>query len=81
MHDAPAWSPDGHGLALVDQSAGNARLVVLVEYDDPAGDLTWNVPKDALAPGLRVFWAGDNKVVIGETALRPKFAAGWERLR
>ena len=34
-----------------------------------------------LAPGLNVFWAGDNKVVIGETALRPKFAADWERLQ
>jgi hypothetical protein len=28
-----------------------------------------------------VFWAGDSKVVIGESALRPRFAADWERLR
>ncbi len=81
FHEAPAWSPDGHGLALVDQGAVGARLVVLVEYDDPHGDLTWNIPKDALSPGLRVFWAGDSKVVIGESALKPRFAAGWERLR
>lgn len=83
LPEAPVWSPDGHGLALVDAGAtGTAnKLVVLVEYDDPQGDLTWPVPKDALSPGLRVFWAGDSKVVIGETALRPKFAAGWERLR
>jgi hypothetical protein len=81
LHQPPVWSPDGHGLALVDQGQGGARLVVLVEYDDASGDLTWNVPKDALSPGLRVFWAGDSKVVIGETALHPRFAAGWERLR
>jgi hypothetical protein len=81
LFQPPVWSPDGHGLALVDQGTAGARLVVLVEYDDASGDLTWNVPKDALSPGLRVFWAGDSKVVIGETALRPKFAAGWERLR
>lgn len=76
----PAWSPDGHGLAFVDGATGSTKLVVLVEYEDPEGDLTWPVPKDALAPGLRVFWAGDSKVVIGETALRPRFAAGWERV-
>ena len=81
LHQAPVWSPDGHGLALVDQGQTGARLVVLVEYDDSSGDLTWNVPKDALSPGLRVFWANDSKVVIGESVLRPRFAAGWERLR
>jgi hypothetical protein len=81
LHQPPVWSPDGHGLALVDQGQNGARLVVLVEYEDSSGDLTWNVPKDALSPGLRVFWAGDSKVVIGESALRPRFAAGWERLR
>ncbi len=81
LHEGPVWSPDGHGLALVEESGATVRLVVLVEYDDPQGDLTWAVPKDALQPGLRVFWAGDSKVVIGETALRPRFAAGWERLR
>ena len=81
-HGAPVWSPDGHGLALVDTNQGAPpRLVVLVEYDDPQGDLTWPIPKDALSSGLRVFWAGDSKVVIGESALRPKFAAGWERLK
>src|SRR5262249_51797010 len=38
---APAWSSDGRSLALVDQSARGPRLVVLVELDDPAADLTW----------------------------------------
>jgi hypothetical protein len=77
----PVWSSDGHGLALVEDGPAGPRLVVLVEYRDPGGDLTWPVPRDALAPGLGVFWAGDSKVVIGETALRPRFAADWQRLQ
>ena len=77
---APAWSPDGHGIAFVESGAHGARLVVLVEFDNPTGDLTWNVPDDALAPGLKVFWAGDSKVLIGESALHPRFAADWKRL-
>jgi hypothetical protein len=81
LHGPPVWSPDGHGLAFVEDGNFGPRLVVLVEYDDASGDLTWPVPRDALGPGLHVFWAGDNKVVIGETALQPKFAADWERLR
>jgi hypothetical protein len=81
LQQAPVWSPDGHGIALVEEGPAGARLVVLLEWEDPSGDLTWAVPKEALAPGLRVFWAGDSKVVIGETGLKPRFAAGWERLR
>ncbi len=81
VHGVPVWSPDGHGIALVEDGPFGPRLVVLVEYADASGDLTWPVPRDALSSGLRVFWAGDNKVVIGETALRPRFAADWERLR
>jgi hypothetical protein len=81
LHGEPSWGPDGHGLAIVDEVSGTPRLVVLVEYADAAGDLTWPVPRDALEPGIKVFWATESKVVIGESALRPKFAAGWERLR
>jgi hypothetical protein len=82
-HGGPVWSPDGKGLALVEEGAISRppRLVVLVQYDDPQGDLTWPIPRDALSTGLKVFWAGDSKVVIGETALRPRFAAGWERVK
>jgi len=54
---------------------------MLVEFDDAQGDLTWSIPRDAVGPALHVFWAGDNKVVIGETALRPRFAADWKRLQ
>jgi WD40-like Beta Propeller Repeat len=75
----PVWSPDGHGLAFVENGAAGPRLVVQVEFDDSQGDLTWNVPREAIAPGLKVFWAGDSKVVIGESALRPRFAADWKR--
>jgi WD40-like Beta Propeller Repeat len=81
LHGDPVWSSDGHGLAIVDEGNASPRLVVMVEFDDPQGDLTWPVPRDALAPGLKVFWASDSKVVIGESALKPKFAAGWERLQ
>jgi hypothetical protein len=81
IHGAPVWSPDGHGIAFTDEGAAGPRLVVLVEFDDAQGDLTWPIPRDALAPGLHVFWAGDNKVVIGETGLKPRFAADWQRLR
>jgi hypothetical protein len=81
LHGDPSWGPDGHGLAIVDETSGAPKLVVLVEYLDPAGDLTWPVPREALAPGLKVFWASGSKVVIGESALKPKFAAGWERLQ
>jgi hypothetical protein len=81
LHGDPVWSADGHGLAIVDDGGGAPRLVVMVEFDDPQGDLTWPVPRDALAPGLKVFWASESKVVIGESALKPKFAAGWERLQ
>ena len=52
LHGEPVWSADGHGLAIVDEGAGAPRLVVMVEFDDPQGDLTWPVPRDALAPGL-----------------------------
>ena len=81
IHGQPVWSPDGHGLAFTDDTAAGPRLVVLVEFDDAQGDLTWNIPREAVGPSLRVFWAGDNKVVIGETALRPRFAADWKRLQ
>jgi hypothetical protein len=76
----PVWSADGHGLAFAEDGPAGPRLVVLVEFDDAQGDLTWPIPREALGPGLKVFWAGDSKVVIGETALRPRFAADWQRL-
>jgi hypothetical protein len=81
LHGDPVWSNDGHGIAIVDEGYGAPKLVVLVEFKDPQGDLTWPVPREALSPGLKVFWASDSKVVIGESALKPKFVAGWDRLQ
>jgi len=81
IHGEVSWSPNGHGLAFVELQKGGGRLVVMLELDDSGGDLTWPLPPEALAPGLHVFWAGDSKVVIGETNLKPKFAANWERLQ
>jgi hypothetical protein len=81
IHGEVSWSPNGHGLAFIELSKAGGRLVVMLELDDTGGDLTWPLPPEAMAPGLHVFWAGDSKVVIGETNLKPKFAANWERLQ
>lgn len=80
FHGQPVWSPDAHGLAVVEEVQRATRLVVMVEYRDPSGDLTWPIPRDAVDPTLKVFWANDSKVVIGETLMRPRFAANWQRL-
>jgi hypothetical protein len=77
----PVWSGEGRGLAFIDVGGAAPQLVVLVEYLDSQGDLTWPIPREALAPGLKIFWAGESHIVIGETALKPRFATGWERLQ
>ncbi len=72
------WAPDGSGITFID--SGRAQLVVIVEPGDAAaGELTWPLPKNALAPSLRPFWASNSKVVIGETAISPRFAVDWVR--
>ena len=77
-----AWSPSGEGLAFIESNQkGDGTLVVLVALDDTGGDLTWPLPSPAMAPGLRVFWAGESEVLIGETDLTPKFAANWKRMQ
>jgi hypothetical protein len=83
IHGEVSWSPNGHGLAFIEGAKGAAtgRLVVMLELDDAGGDLTWPLPAEALTPGLHVFWAGNSKVLIGESNLKPKFAANWERLQ
>jgi Tol biopolymer transport system component len=82
IHGEVSWSPSGRGLAFVEaKKGGQGRLVVMLELDDPNGDLTWTLPAEALTRGLHVFWAGESKVLIGETNLKPKFAANWERLQ
>ena len=43
--------PTGTGWRSSTRATGAPRLVVLVEFDDPQGDLTWPVPRDALGAG------------------------------
>ena len=74
------WSPDGSGLAFISREGTNARLVVLLVLDNAQGDLCWHLPGGALDPRNRLFW-GDSRVVIGESMLKPRFAATWRRLR
>jgi hypothetical protein len=81
VHGGVVWSNDGRGLAFAEETKEGPRLVVLVDFDDAGGDLTWPIPREATAPGLKVYWAGDSKVVIGESALSPKFAADWQRIK
>jgi hypothetical protein len=89
-----AWAPGGRGLAFLitrteprrgrKKPTGPAKvvLVVILEPDDAAGDLTWDVPpgKD---PGeaLNVFWAGKSRVVVGPAQFKPRFSASWQRER
>jgi hypothetical protein len=73
------WSPDGNGLAFMESVGRETQLVVLLVYDNPEGDLVWPLPKNAMNPENRVFWA-DSKVVIGKSVLKPSFAASWTRL-
>ncbi|MBW2534714.1 MAG: hypothetical protein JRI55_24690 [Deltaproteobacteria bacterium] len=74
------WSPDGAGLAFMAVERKKPTLVVLLVVDNPGGDLSWPLPRTALLPGNELFW-GDSKVVIGESMLKPRFAASWKRIR
>jgi len=74
------WSPDGSGLAFLTLADNKPRLVVLLVVDNPGGDLSWPLPDTALLPGNHLFW-GESKVVIGESMLKPRFAASWKRIR
>lgn len=80
VQGAPAWSDDGHSLALVETPPGaDPRLVVLVETDNPSGDTTWPLPPTARDPSLRVFWAGPGQVLVGESPTKPAFSASFKR--
>lgn len=80
IEGALVWSPDGSGLAFLALADKKPRLVVLLVVDNPGGDLSWPLPDTALLPGNRLFW-GESKVVIGESMLKPRFAASWKRVR
>jgi hypothetical protein len=73
-----AWSRDGRSLAFVETRAGvPPRLVVLSEFDNPTGDLTWDLPATASLDGARVLWAGPAKLVVARTATHPLFSASF----
>jgi hypothetical protein len=74
----PAWSLDGASLALI-ETRGKPSLVVLVEVDNPNGDNVWPLPPEATLPGLKVFWAGEGKIVVGNSITEPAFATSYKR--
>jgi hypothetical protein len=74
------WSPDGNGLAFLELSGPQRNLVVMLVLDNKEGDLTWPLPDGAVSPENHLFWA-DSKVIIGKSALQPRFAASWKRIR
>jgi len=74
----PAWSADGRSLALIEGGA-KPKLVVLVEFDNPHGDNVWPLPPEATDPTLRVFWAGEGRLVVGHEITRPVFATSFRR--
>ena len=71
-----SWSPDGQGLAFIEVRRKHHHLVVLLAIDDADHDLTWRIPAHATSRKNRVFWA-KNRVIVGENALKPRFAASW----
>jgi hypothetical protein len=72
----PVWSKDGLSLAFVEAPpARSARLVLVAEVDNPAGDITWDLPKDANIEGAAVVWSGAGKLLVRKTATRPIFSA------
>jgi hypothetical protein len=74
----PAWSHDGHSLALIEGGA-KPTLVVLVEFDNPSGDNFWPLPPDATDPAMRVFWAGPGRLVVGREITKPMFTTSFRR--
>jgi hypothetical protein len=75
-----AWSRDGQSLAFLEVHAGApARLVLLAQFDNHTGDVTWNLPDSAKLSGAKVFWAGPRKLVVGKTAMQPVFATKFEK--
>jgi hypothetical protein len=74
------WSPDGDSLAFREVLGKRARLVVLLVLHNQDGDLSWPLPSTALSPSNRLFW-GESKVIIGESVLKPRFAASWKRVQ
>jgi hypothetical protein len=77
---ALAWSKDGRSLAFIEAPpAGPPRLVMLADFDNPTGDTTWDLPASTPVDGIRVFWSGPSKLIVGKTATRPLFSTSFEK--
>lgn len=74
------WSPDGRSLTFLSLAGRRTELVVLLELDDPDGHLSWPLPAKAAAPTNKLFW-GESRVTIGESLLKPRYAATWTRVQ
>lgn len=84
----PAWSRDGHSLAFVELAGkpgskpgkgGQPKLIVLAEFDNPTGDLSWDLPVTIDRNAMRVFWAGRTSIVVGESLTKPAYSSSFER--
>jgi hypothetical protein len=76
-----SWSRDGSGFAFIEGSPGwPRRLVVVLDPTDAGGDLTWDLPH-AAPSGLKVFWAGPSRVVVGKSTFEPSFEVEWQATR
>jgi hypothetical protein len=74
-----AWSKDAHSLAFVEKVGDGPRLVLLAEWDNPTGDTTWDLPASIPLEGLRVFWAGPEKLVVGRSQVKPIFSTSFTK--
>lgn len=73
----PAWSKDGRAVAFLETAPHGNRLVLLAALDDASGDTTWELPSSAVTQGLRVFWAGSDKLVVGKVIGKPVLAVSF----
>jgi hypothetical protein len=74
------WSPSGEGLAFMAVDGTQRQLVVLLSVDDQGGDMSWPLPQSADVSDNQLFWAA-NRVIVGESPLKPRFSASWRRIR
>ena len=71
----PTWRRDGHAVAWIERSAGEARLVVVPRSRERFQPLPWTLP--AVSSDDRVFWASARQIVVGPALLAPRARASW----
>jgi hypothetical protein len=80
LPSALAWSKDGRSLAFIEAPAIRPpRLVMLADFDNPTGDTTWDLPASTPLDGIRVFWSGSSKLIVGKTPTHPLFSTSFEK--